>query len=284
MADNDWPDFNDLWDYSDPAGTEARFRELLPAAETGRGASYHLQLLTQIGRTLGLQKKFDEGHALLDEVAAAMTGGDLVEVRYLLERGRLFNSSKRPERAMPLFERAAELGQAIGADFYIVDALHMLGIAAPAGERLAWNREAIAYAEGAAGERARGWLGSLYNNTGWALFDEERYDEALALFEKALSFREEQGKERETQIARWCVARTLRALGRPGEGLAIQRELEAAGVADGFTEEEIAECLYALGETEAARPYFRKAYELLARIDWAAEDTARMERLKSLAG
>jgi hypothetical protein len=39
-----------------------------------------------------------------------------------------------------------------------------------------------------------------------------------------------------------------------------------------------------MGEAKAARPYFRKAHEMLAQIDWAAEDTARMERLKSLAG
>jgi hypothetical protein len=73
-------------------------------------------------------------------------------------------------------------------------------------------------------------------------------------------------------------------MSRPDEGPAIQRRLEAEGVSDGFTEEEIAECLYAMGEMEAARPYFRMAYEMLAQIDWAAEDTAWMERLKSLAG
>ena len=32
MMEPYWPDFNDLWDYNDPAGTEVTFREKLPNA------------------------------------------------------------------------------------------------------------------------------------------------------------------------------------------------------------------------------------------------------------
>jgi tetratricopeptide (TPR) repeat protein len=108
-------------------------------------------------------------------------------------------------------------------------------------------------------------------------------EEALELFQKALAFREEQGQEAEARIARWCVAKTLRVMGRVAEALKILRELEAGGDSEGFTEEEIAECLYALGEVEEARGYFKSAYEKLAQIDWVAEDTGRIGRLKALA-
>jgi tetratricopeptide (TPR) repeat protein len=211
-----------------------------------------------------------------------MEGGGIVEVRYLLERGRALNSSKQPEKGVPLFQRAAEIAERIGADFYAVDALHMLGIAAPAAELLDWNLKAIAYADGSAQPRARKWLGSLYNNTGWTLLDEGRYEQALDLFEKAQAFREEQGQEEETRIARWCVARTLRAMERVEEALDILRELEARGHLNGFTEEEIGECLLALGSSDQARPYFGEAYEKLSHIDWVAEDVERMDRLKTL--
>jgi tetratricopeptide (TPR) repeat protein len=281
---DDWPDFNDMWDYNDPAGSEAKFRDMLPSAEESGGSAYHLQLLTQIARALGLQKNFDEAHTLLNEVEESMEGGDLVEVRYLLERGRAFNSSKQLKKAVPLFLQAAEIGEQIGAEFYAVDALHMLAIAAPPEERLDWNLKAIRFSEGSLDERAKNWLGSLYNNTGWSLFDEKRYEEALELFKKAQSYRETQGNAENISIARWCVGKTLRVMERVEAALDIQRELEAGPDHDGFVDEEIAECLYALGQAEEAKPYFKKAFASLPKIDWVAEDAARIDRLKSLSG
>jgi tetratricopeptide (TPR) repeat protein len=278
----DWPDFNDLWDYNDPAGTESKFRDLLPAAETSTDPTFRLQLLTQIARTLGLQKKFAEAHQVLDEVAAKMAGGDVVEVRYLLERGRVYNSSRQPEKAVPLFKQAVAMGERIGADFYTVDALHMLGIASPPEEQLDWNLQAIRYVENSSNDRAKRWMGSLYNNTGWTLFDQGRYPEALELFKKAQAFQESQGNEENLRIARWCVAKTLRVMGQPQEALEVQHALQSLGEPDPFVEEEIGECLFALGKAEEAKPYFRQAYAALSHIDWVAEDTQRLERLKSL--
>ena len=71
-------------------------------------------------------------------------------------------------------------------------------------------------------------------------------------------------------------------LGDVEVALATQRELERGDESDGFIKEEIGECLLALGEAESARPYFRRAYELLSTLDWVAEDEARMQRLKEL--
>src|SRR5262245_33322031 len=99
---NNTSDFDQLWNYDDPAATERRFRELLPQipAETPP----YLELLTQLARAQGLQRDFDAAHHTLDSVEAALAGaGERVHIRYLLERGRAFNSSKQPERARPLF-------------------------------------------------------------------------------------------------------------------------------------------------------------------------------------
>ena len=59
----------------------------------------------------------------------------------------------------------------------------------------------------------------------------------------------------------------------------MQRELEPEG--DGFVHEEIAECLHASGDEEAARPYFARAHAELKQIDWVEKE--RLERLERLA-
>lgn len=278
-----WYDFNDLWDYGDPAATETKFREML-ASNQAQDQDYELQLKTQIARTFSLRGEFDKAHKLLDEVEAVMRANSLVEVRCLLERGRTFNSGRQAEKAVLLFSRASALAEQLGADFFTVDALHMLGIAAPEKSRLGWNLKAIEVAQNSADERARGWLASLYNNTGWTLFDEGRHAEALDLFQKAVPLREEKGEAEPLRVAKWSVAKALRVLGRVGEALAIQRHLETQeDDPSGFTLEEIGECLMALDKPAEARPYFVRAYEKLQAIDWVAEDRPRIERLKQLA-
>jgi tetratricopeptide (TPR) repeat protein len=273
-----WHDFNDKWDYNNPAATEVVFREL--AKNRDKGQDYLLQLKTQTARALGLQSKFDQAHHLLDEVQASMEPGSLVEVRYRLERGRAFNSDKQPEKALLLFSEASALAQKLGADFFVVDVLHMLGIAAPPQARMDWNLKAIEFAESSSDERAKGWLASLYNNIGWALFDEKRYEEAMGFFEKAIPLLEKKGDAETLRIAKWSVAKVLRVMGRVDNALEMQL---ADANPDGFTYEEIGECLLALGRSEEAKGYFSKAYEILKEIDWVAEDPARMSRIKKLA-
>jgi tetratricopeptide (TPR) repeat protein len=131
MADSPTPrpDFDAWWDYEHPDATEARFREILPAALQLGDRDYLAQLLTQIARCQGLQMKFDEAGRTLDEAEALVARGmPVARTRLLLERGRLYNSSKRREEAKPLFRQAWETAAAAGADAYAVDAAHMLGI------------------------------------------------------------------------------------------------------------------------------------------------------------
>jgi hypothetical protein len=90
------------------------------------------------------------------------------------------------------------------------------------------------------------------------------------------------------RIARWTVARCLRTLDRPAEALAIHQalatELAAAGEADPYVDEEIGECLLALGRGEEAASHFARAHAGLAADPWLVENEPdRLKRLHDLA-
>jgi tetratricopeptide (TPR) repeat protein len=282
----DLPEIDALWDYDQPAESERRFRDVLPAVEPGSAA--HVQLLTQIARAQGLQRDFAGAHATLDEAQKLLTDDmGAVRTRYLLERGRVYNSAREPEQAAALFRAAWELASTSGQDFYAVDAAHMLGICEPPAQQVEWNLRALTLAELSSDARARNWQGSLYNNLGWTFHDQGDYARALDLFEKAERFRAAQGQAKELLIARWCVARCLRSLGRVEDALARQQALlaehTAAGSGDGYVQEELAECLLALGRAEEAWPYFAQAYATLTQDRWLVEaEPVRLARLKAL--
>jgi len=68
-------------------------------------------------------------------------------VRYLLERGRTFNSAGEKDRARPLFVQAWEIAGAAGLEGLAVDAAHMVPIVvggprAPSGRGAASNLHA----------------------------------------------------------------------------------------------------------------------------------------------
>ena len=289
MPTQDLPDFDALWDYRKPAETEMRFRAILPQAEASADRGYHLELLTQIARTMSLRRQFDAAHALLDQIESKLTP-DLkqAKVRYLLERGRTHNSADETDKARPLFHEAMTLAQEIGADGYAVDAAHMIAIVAAGEDALNWNLEAIKAAEASTQPPARKWLGSLYNNLGWSYHDLDRFADALAMFQKGEVWQAEHGKPGTHRIARWCVARTLRSLGRYEEALAIQEALlkdyEAIDEEPGFTYEELGECLFALDRKSEAQPYFAKAHAILSADGFLAMNQPdRIARLRRLA-
>jgi len=276
------------WDFDRPAESEARFRAELSALPAGSAAQ--LELLTQLARAQGLQRNFDAARVTLDDVERALPGNpERVTVRYLLERGRVFNSSQQAVKAVPLFRDALERARTAGEDFLAIDAAHMLGIAAPAEQRLQWNLDAVAMAETSHDPRARRWLASLYNNIGWTYHDRGDYSTALAYFEKALPAWEARGGARNVLFARWAIARAYRSLGRYDQALAMQRQLAAEYAAlsapDGYVYEELGELLLLKGDAAAAQPNFARAYELLASdAGLQAEEPARLARLRRLGG
>ena len=287
MALQDAHKIDSLWNFNDPAQTEDRFQELISEIDGDTDMAWSIELLTQLARTQGLQQKFAEAHETLDlaqsELKPAMQRAN---IRFLLERGRVFNSSGKREESKPLFLQAWQLGLDASEDNLAVDAAHMLGIVEAGQESLRWNELAMAHAEKSAAPQARNWLGSLYNNIGWTYHGLNQFETALDRFQRALRFREAQAKPDLIRIAKWSMARCLRSLGRVDEALAMQRalldEFNAAGETDGYVFEEIGECLLALNQLDDAVPYFAKAYEILSQDAWlVAQEPARLQRLKN---
>lgn len=213
-----------------------------------------------------------------------------VRVRAKLEEGRVFNSRGNAgdaDRARRCFSEAFTAATNAGFDFLAVDALHMLAIVAPAEEQDELNMRALDLASSSADLRARQWRASLLNNLGWTRFNAGELDAALALFEEAVEERVRMGKEREIGFARWCVARTFRAMDRPSEALEAQEELAAwlaaRSMSDSFVEQEIGECLVALGRGHEAAEHFGAAAELLdAAGPGETPDAERLGRLRTL--
>jgi tetratricopeptide (TPR) repeat protein len=230
-------DPNHLWDFDDPAGSEQRFRA---AAETAEGRD-RLVLLTQVARALGLQERYDEGHAVLDHLAV---GDPEVAARTSLERGRLLRSAGDPDAAGPHFDAAAGAARAEGLEALHVDALHMVALVAPVQEQHRRTEEALAAARSSEDQAARDWDASLLNNLGMVQADAGDWPAALASFEEALAARERIAEPARTRVARWMVGWALRNLGRTEEALAVQTalkaELEAAGEEDPYVDEELA--------------------------------------------
>lgn len=283
------------WNYDKPAESEARFRS--ETARHAAGSREALEAATQVARAQGLQRQFAAADRTLDEVARQLPALQpapaqaRVRTRFLLERGRVRNSSGEPAAAVPFFKEALVVARDDAlpdADFYRVDALHMLGIAAPKDARLAWNLKAATAAQASADPRARGWAASLENNIGWTYFEAGDAHEALLHWQRALALREAAGKPGPIRFARWTVARGYRAVGRLDDAQGIQRSLatetEKAGEPDGYVYEELAEIETARGHAQEAAAWAAKAHALLqADADFAASEPARLARLATLA-
>jgi tetratricopeptide (TPR) repeat protein len=234
-------DPSELWDFDDPAGSEQRFSE---AVEMAEGVD-RLVLLTQVARALGLQERYDEGHAVLDDLAV---DSPEVATRVELERGRLLRSAGEPGAAGPHFEAAAVTAREAGLEALHLDALHMVALAAPAEDQQRLTEDALAVARGSSDESARNWDASLLNNLGMIHADAGDWPAALAAFEDALAARERQSHsaadEGRTRVARWMVGWALRNLGRTDEARAVQTalkaELVAIGEEDPYVDEELA--------------------------------------------
>ena len=290
MHHNTLPDFDSRWDFNQPAETEANFRKIFKEVEQIANEAYLVELKTQIARTLSLQRKFEDAHSTLDSIAdLPSVGTGRARVRYLLERGRTFNSSGQKETARSLFIEAWELGKVLGEDGLAVDAAHMVAIVEEPESALKWNIIALDLATSSTRPAARKWRKSLHNNIGWTLFGKGDYIKAQCHFEKCEGLAAENGDAEAERIAKWCVAKTLRFQGKIEEALAMQQlqfnELEAAGKKGPFVYEELAECLYALGRVEEALPFFVLAYDALSQDPWVAEDEPdRIARLGQLSG
>ena len=273
-----------LWDFDDLDATEKHFRSQL-ALESSEGRA---EVLTQLARVEGLRGDFEEGERLIEE-AEAIGASRVARARIDLERGRLRRSSGNVEAALPLFESAFATSLEAGELFVAVDADHMAALATPNRDGfVAWTHRGIELAE-SGDELARYWLGPLLNNLGWELYESGEYSDALDAFQRALGERERDPENRAAiEIARYAVAKTMRALGRPEEAVPLLEHAvawtDSTGTPDGWFHEELAEECAALGRENDAREHARRALPLLLEDPSFEADGERAERLRLLAG
>lgn len=282
-------DFMTLWDYQDPVTSAMRFQTQLAEAVASDDLPLELELITQLARTHSLRHQFDEAHQLLDAMTPRLTAHtERARLRWLLERGRCFNSAADKEAARPLFEQAWQLALALKEDYLAIDAAHMVAIAAPLEEQRRWHQLAMALAERSSDEKARGWLPSLYNNQGWTLFELGRLEEARQYQQKCLAWHAQHHNPAKAFIARWSLARLTRAQGLHEQALTELTQLQAQMVEagepeDGYLFEELGENALALSDPAAAE-YFARAWFLLSQDPWLKANAAeRLARLKQLA-
>ena len=285
------PNIDTLWSYSNPEETAEKFQALLKEIDPEENKAYYAEAQTQLARTHSLRSNFDEAHEILDSVEKILANNDfpVVEIRYLLERGRTYNSANEKEKATSLFEQAFELAEKQKEDYYKIDAAHMLGISSAPDKQLDWNLKAMKLAEQTTDERAKKWLGPLYNNIGWTYFDQGDNPEAMKFFGKSLEWSQAQNDERGTFIAKWCIGRNYRAMEDIGTALEYQEKLLAemekdSNKTDPYVYEELGECYLIKEDSSKAANYFGKAYEILSKDKWMQANQAdKLERMKRLS-
>jgi tetratricopeptide (TPR) repeat protein len=259
-----------LWDFNDPALSEQRFRSALQSAAGDEA----LIIQTQIARTYMLRKDFGRARDLLHAMAPNVdAAGPEVKVRYWLELGRTYASSRHsPESQTPetkqlardAYTKALTLAKEAKLDGLAIDVIHMFAFVdtAPA-DQLKWNLQALSLVAASNHADAKRWEASICSNTGEALYDLGRYDEAMTYFRRALALREQGANTQALRDAHWHVARVLRVQNRLDEALAIQlrleRESESAREPRYYIFEELELIYRAQGKSDRAQYYADRA-------------------------
>ncbi|WP_308799501.1 tetratricopeptide repeat protein [Agromyces silvae] len=240
-----------LWDFSDPALSEARFREA--ADDVERTAHIRAAMATQLARAIGIQGRVDDAFAVLDAVedgARRAADGELADVeledaelaevraRVALERGRILVSAERGREAVASLTRAVREAAHAKSAFLALDALHMLALTDVGHER-EWAEQGLELLAADRDPRELRWGVALHNNLGWTLLDLGDAGAALTQFELAVEAADQYGTAEQQHVTRWSVGRALRAVGRTDEALSLQRELARARPDDPYVAAEI---------------------------------------------
>lgn len=294
----DFPDIDALWDFDHLEETERRFQDLVDETKNNSDPSHQIQLLSQIARAQGLQKKIELAKQTLSKAQALLIEPThsvqvISKIRYLIENGRIFILEKTPSQARPLFIEAWTLATQIHEDYYSIDSAQMLASIEPQKLQKEWTLKALHLAETSLQPRAKQCLSGLCTTLGWTQFENRQYETALENFRKALNCLNPAGDSalnpypKKVIVAKWAIAKTLRALNRLPEALEMQtdlvNELTQMNSKDGYVYEELAECLQSLKRTSEAQVYFDLAYNSLSKDEWLTDNKPeRLKRLKSL--
>lgn len=267
-------DVTALWDFSNPALSEERFRAALATAQAEGRRDDALILQTQIARTLGLRRDLDGARALLRTLEPQLAGaGAEARARHALEWGRNHISAvTRPAERTPenlATARTANLRALAAAyegrlDGLAIDAVHMMAFVDddPAEQRR-WNEQALAMVMASTQPDGQRWEASIRNNLALSLRGMGLHAESLPHFERALALREAaKASPRQQYVARWLLAHSLRLAGRLDDALAQQTRLEGqmhvVGDPDPFVLEELELIHRARGDAARADHYAQR--------------------------
>jgi len=296
MSSSEQQDLDLHWKSGDPAASETIYRSMLfearqPPEKEGQ-RSQEIELLSLIGRSLAAQQKMEEALVCLEEAEKLLNeknSGHKVsaQIRWLIERGRLYIQQNTPARSRPLFSQAWVLAVNSGEDFFTVDIARMMAVIEPQKAQEEWILKGIQIAEQSPQEKPKRWLGSLYSTYAWKLYDLRQYERAHETLQRSLSHFRKFGTEREIFVARWSVGRVLRQMNRTEDALTIHRALHAelgdTKSPDGRLYEELAECLHALKKSDEAQMYFELAFKELSKEQWVADSQPlKLKRLKTM--
>ncbi len=206
-------------------------RDPLPEAlkQYAAGSREALEIATQVARAQGLQRQASMRRTRRSTRSRPSSCAWSAGARALPARARarlqFVGRREQGSAAVPPGRRGGQARGTAGDAFYEIDALHMLGIAAPVAERLDWNMRALV-AAGALDGRARPRLARVRCTTTSAGRSSTRGEHASALgyWEKSLARARGAGDQQRHEIARWTVARGYRALGRLDDAERMQRD------------------------------------------------------------
>ncbi|KDO23962.1 hypothetical protein SPRG_10658 [Saprolegnia parasitica CBS 223.65] len=298
------PYFHALSSFPDPEGSEAVFLDMIKENPI-MPATERWCIQTQIARTYLQRAKYPEGLAVLDAIEAEVAADDLkhkdeptnplkveVRVRCLAERARILRDMKEKAKALPLLATAWTLVESVPAfpdEDLALDVLHLLAMLQnDHNDKISWNKRAFAMATKSTHPDATRWVAVLGDNLGWSYLETNHADDAVTHFEAALAARKAIGDAECIRLAKWMVARGLRAAKKNQDAIKVLAELETEYASiddcDGYVCEEMAENLHELGQDEAAKPYFKKAWTALQNDSLMCEHHPehRLERLHEL--
>ncbi|OQR85351.1 hypothetical protein THRCLA_10713, partial [Thraustotheca clavata] len=215
-----------------------------------------------------------------------------VRVRINTERARILRDMKENSKALPLLASAWSMidsTKQFPDDDLVLDVLHLLAmLQSTPQDKIQWNQRAFAKASSSEHPDATHWVAVLGDNLGWSYLETGNAPASLHHFEAALAARKKLGDAECIRLAKWMVARALRANKQQQNAINYLKELEAEyialGLDDGYVFEEMAENLHELNQDDAAKPYFKKAWDILQNDTLMCEHHPehRLERLHEL--
>lgn len=287
------PDLDLSWLPHDPASSELNYRSMLAELHDpeGHDIAFRIELVTQVARAEAAQGKHTEALATLEAASKLLASSApaapvRARIRLLLEEGRLSALQRTPSRARTHFSKAWELAVSSGDDFFVVEVARAMAEIEPLKMQEVWIRKAIEVAAGSKQSKARLWLGELYEELGWRLFDLRQFEASLAAHQNSLASHQARESREGTLRASLGVARLFRQLRRIPEALswneAVLLEIPGTGHLYGQFCEEVAECLLAAKGPAAAQAHFARAYHELSRSSANSRPPPGLKRLKQL--